>query len=60
MKTELENIVAALNTAEVNYLIAGGLAVVAHGYVRVTMDVDLVIDFDGWNWTTELNSPLSR
>jgi len=60
MKKELQTIAAALNDADVNYLIAGGLAVVAHGYVRVTMDVDLVIDFDEWSWTTELNSPLSR
>jgi len=40
----LEAIVRALDTAGVRYLIAGGLAVVAHGFVRFTADVDLVLD----------------
>lgn len=31
-------------TAKVRYLIVGGYAVVAHGYVRFTADVDLVLD----------------
>jgi hypothetical protein len=39
----LEAIVRALNGAEVRYLVAGGLAVGAHGYPRATMDVDLVV-----------------
>ena len=39
----LEAIVGALNTAGVRYLVAGGLAVGAHGYPRFTMDVDLVV-----------------
>src|SRR5690606_38102618 len=38
-----ETIIRALNGAEVRYLIAGGLAVNAHGYLRFTKDVDLVI-----------------
>src|SRR5208283_1148005 len=42
----LEAIVRALNEAEVQYLIVGGLAVVAHGYVRFTADVDLVLLVD--------------
>lgn len=42
----LEAIVTALNTAQARYLVAGGLAVVAHGYVRFTADVDLVIDLE--------------
>lgn len=33
----------ALHAAQVRYLVAGGLAVNAHGYVRLTMDIDLVI-----------------
>ena len=37
----LEAVSAALNQAGVRYLIAGGLAVNAHGYVRLTMDIDL-------------------
>lgn len=41
--TSFEAIVRALNAAKVPYLIAGGLAVIAHGYARFTNDVDLVI-----------------
>lgn len=37
-----EAIIGALHGAEVRYLIAGGLAVGAHGYLRSTRDVDLV------------------
>jgi len=44
MKLEsLRKIAAALNDADVRVLVAGGLAVVAHGYGRLTVDVDLVI-----------------
>jgi hypothetical protein len=39
----IEAIIAALNSAKVEYLIVGGLAVNAHGYERLTRDVDLVI-----------------
>ena len=42
----VEAIVGALNEARVRYLIVGGLAVVAHGYVRFTADIDLVLDPD--------------
>ena len=45
-RTSVEAIVRALNDARVRYLIAGGLAVVAHGYVRFTADVDLVLGMD--------------
>lgn len=38
-----EAIVRALNDAGVRYLVAGGLAVNAHGYLRYTKDADLVI-----------------
>jgi len=44
-----EDVVAALNVAKVRYLVAGGVAVNAHGYVRLTMDIDLVIGLDGDN-----------
>ena len=39
----IEAIVRALNEAEVQYLIVGGLAVNAHGYERLTVDIDMVI-----------------
>ena len=41
--TSLESIVSALNRHNVRYLIVGGLAVAAHGYGRLTIDVDLVV-----------------
>lgn len=44
-------IVKALNTANVRYLVVGGLAVVAHGYVRFTADVDLIVDLEPANAT---------
>lgn len=40
----MEAIVLALERAGARYLIAGGLAVVAHGHVRFTADVDLLLD----------------
>jgi len=41
--TSFEAIVRALNGAGVRYLVAGGLAVNAHGYLRFTKDADFVI-----------------
>lgn len=38
-----EALVVALEEAGVRYLVAGGLAVNAHGYMRFTHDIDLVI-----------------
>ena len=43
--SSLKEIVAALNRSEVEFLLVGGLAVVAHGYGRMTNDIDLVINF---------------
>ena len=39
----VEAVVRTLNQAGVRYLIVGGVAVNVHGYVRLTMDLDLVI-----------------
>ena len=41
-----EPLFLALNGAGVRYVVVGGLAVVLHGYARLTVDVDLVIDLD--------------
>jgi hypothetical protein len=38
-----ETIIRALNDAGVRYLVAGGLAVNAHGYLRFTKDADFVV-----------------
>jgi len=48
-RSSIEVIIQALNGARVRYLIVGGLAVVAHGHVRFTADVDLVLDLDEKN-----------
>ncbi|MFN0314850.1 MAG: hypothetical protein ACKVQA_07425 [Burkholderiales bacterium] len=45
----LEAIMRALNEAQTRYLIVGGLAVAAHGYGRVTFDVDLVVQLQTAN-----------
>jgi predicted nucleotidyltransferase len=45
----IEAVIRALNTAGVRYLVAGGLAVVAHGYVRFTADLDLILDLEPEN-----------
>ena len=52
MLAVLESIASALRDAEVRYLVAGGLAVNAHGYLRLTQDVDLVIQLDPENIRT--------
>lgn len=44
-----EAVAVALRDAEVRYLVAGGLAVNAHGYLRYTADIDLVIALDADN-----------
>lgn len=41
-----EAVAKALHAAKVRYLVVGGLAVNAHGYIRLTMDIDLVIALD--------------
>ncbi|BCM91188.1 hypothetical protein IAD21_03052 [Abditibacteriota bacterium] len=43
-RTTVETIIRQFNEAGVRYLIVGGFAVVAHGYTRLTMDLDLVLD----------------
>jgi len=48
----LETIFHTLNDAGVRYLVAGGLAVNAHGYQRLTHDLDLVIQLTRENIRT--------
>lgn len=42
-------ILNALNQANVRYLVAGGMAVNAHGYLRLTQDLDVVIQMSSDN-----------
>lgn len=46
----------ALQTANVRMLIAGGLAVLAHGHSRVTHDLDLVLALDPENTTRAIQT----
>lgn len=41
--SSFDALVSALKQADVRYLIAGGLAVNAHGYLRFTGDIDVVV-----------------
>jgi hypothetical protein len=43
MLATLQLLIAELNRADVRYLVCGGLAVVAHGHLRVTHDIDLAL-----------------
>jgi predicted nucleotidyltransferase len=45
-RRSVEAVFEALNGSGARYLVVGGLAVVAHGYVRLTADIDLVLDPD--------------
>ncbi len=42
----VREVLRALRDAKVRYLVAGGLAVNAHGYLRFTKDVDFVLQLD--------------
>ena len=52
----VEAVVGALNAAGVRYLIVGGLAVNAHGFLRATRDLDLVIQLSPGNLRAGLKS----
>jgi hypothetical protein len=47
--SSIEAIAAALSGAQVRYLVAGGIAVNAHGYLRMTNDLDIVIHLESDN-----------
>ncbi len=49
MKGGIEDTLAALTAARVRYLVVGGVAVVLHGHLRTTMDLDLVIELQPEN-----------
>lgn len=53
---DVRAILAALNGADARYLIVGGLAVVAHGYVRYTQDVDIVLQLERENVLRAMNA----
>ena len=49
MRSDIEKILAAFNEGRVRYLVVGGLAVVLHGHLRTTMDLDLVVQLEPEN-----------
>jgi predicted nucleotidyltransferase len=44
-----EELLGSLDTAGVRFVVVGGVAVVIHGYARLTADLDLVVDLDPAN-----------
>jgi hypothetical protein len=45
----IETVLTALNAAHVRYLVAGGVAVVLHGHLRATADLDLIVQLSPEN-----------
>jgi hypothetical protein len=45
----IEQVLGALNGAGVRYLVVGGVAVVLHGHLRTTADLDLVVSLEPAN-----------
>jgi hypothetical protein len=43
----LKTITAKLNELQIPYAVAGGMALVAHGYERTTVDVDILVTEEG-------------
>jgi predicted nucleotidyltransferase len=56
MRSDIEAILKALNDENVRYLVVGGLAVVLHGHLRTTMDLDLVIHLEPENLRNALGA----
>lgn len=44
-----ENIFKALEQRNIQYAVAGGVALVLHGVVRFTVDLDLIVDLEREN-----------
>lgn len=49
MQGRVEQVLRALAKAEVRYLVVGGVAVVLHGHLRTTLDLDLVLHLENEN-----------
>lgn len=49
MRGRLQRVLGALERAGVRYLVVGGVAVVLHGYLRATVDLDLVVSLEPAN-----------
>jgi predicted nucleotidyltransferase len=49
MRNRIEQVLGALDRAGVRYMVVGGVAVVLHGHLRTTLDLDLVIQLEPEN-----------
>lgn len=49
MEPSFEKLLAALADGEVRFILVGGLAVALNGYVRLTEDVDILLDTEEEN-----------
>ena len=56
MVTSIETVLEAFNRAKVRYLVVGGVAVVLHGHLRTTADLDLVVQLHPSNLLKALQS----
>lgn len=54
--TPIEQVLAALEEADARYLVVGGVAVVLHGRLRTTADLDLVLSVDAANLDAALRA----
>jgi predicted nucleotidyltransferase len=56
MLGDIERVLEALNSAGVRYLVVGGIAVVLHGHLRTTADLDLVVQLEHDNVLTAMRA----
>jgi hypothetical protein len=55
-----EELLAHLATADVRFVVVGGVAVVIHGHARLTVDIDLVLDLEPENVRRAIDSLTAR
>lgn len=46
---EFKRVFEELNSRDVRYVVAGGVATVLHGYARLTADVDIIVELEAGN-----------
>lgn len=54
MQRRIQQVLAAFEKADVRYLVVGGVAIVLHGHLRTTLDLDLVIQLETENLSRAL------
>ena len=59
MEPTFEKFLAHLISDDVRFIVVGGLAVTLNGYVRLTEDIDVIVDLESLNLTRFIDS-LSR